>query len=194
MCPAAAFASFLNAIQKPPPFTALLHSALLRWAAMTIFSATEQTEAVSSWLGSVNTQEWLVDRPIKIGITILIGLVANWLLRKSITKAAQININKKPSKISSVLPLRGKANNKTSEALSATQEQRRQSRMLTLAAVGLSICCLSCDLGVGRPGGSYVLGDQCHPDRGVGRRRRRGSWFWRPVSGQKLFIWCLYAH
>nr|WP_071307706.1 hypothetical protein [Corynebacterium pseudotuberculosis] len=79
---------------------------------MTTFSATEQTETVSSWLGSINTQEWLVERPIQIGVTILIGLIANWLLRKSITKAAQININKKPTKISSVLPLRGKANNK----------------------------------------------------------------------------------
>lgn len=105
---------------------------------MTIFSATEQTESVSSWLGSVNTQEWLIDKPIQIGITILIGLIANWLLRKAITKAAHININKKPSKISSVLPLRGKTANKSSEALSATQEQRRQSRMLTLAAVGRS--------------------------------------------------------
>ncbi|WP_230624659.1 mechanosensitive ion channel family protein [Corynebacterium pseudotuberculosis] len=101
---------------------------------MTTFSATEQTETVSSWLGSINTQEWLVERPIQIGVTILIGLIANWLLRKSITKAAQININKKPTKISSVLPLRGKANNKRPRR----SAQRRQSRMLTLAAVGRS--------------------------------------------------------
>ncbi|MDO4762348.1 MAG: hypothetical protein Q4A31_10555 [Corynebacterium sp.] len=36
-------------------------------------------------------QTWLVDKPLEIGLTLLAAVVIHWLVRKAISKAAQVN-------------------------------------------------------------------------------------------------------
>ncbi|MBP3088197.1 mechanosensitive ion channel family protein [Corynebacterium sp. sy017] len=90
-----------------------------------------------TWWESEKAQEWLVDKPISIVLTLLTALVLHWVLGKLINKAAQININKKPARVALSLFERT-GSDSAGHALSATQEQRRQSRIRTLAAVGRS--------------------------------------------------------
>ncbi|CAB0757479.1 mechanosensitive ion channel [Corynebacterium diphtheriae] len=97
-------------------------------------SAINSTE---SWLHSPMAQDWLIERPIRIALTLVVAIVLNWALRKAITKAADANIRKPRLAISNPI-IKRKRNNAASEALTATQEQRRQARIRTLAAVGRS--------------------------------------------------------
>lgn len=93
----------------------------------------------ASWITSEEVQSWLVHKPLEILGTLLVALILHWALRKLIAKAADINIKKKPTRALSLVRSRGKeGTGRAAQALSDTQEQRRQARVRTLAAVGKS--------------------------------------------------------
>ncbi|KQB84777.1 mechanosensitive ion channel family protein [Corynebacterium lowii] len=104
-------------------------------------TAQQAVETVSNWWDSELAQKWLIDTPISIGITLLVAIVAHWVLRRLIDKFAQHNmqstatlnrLGRKPrAEQDEELPPRVAAMNKV-------QEKRRQSRVKTLAQVGKS--------------------------------------------------------
>ncbi|MBC3185019.1 mechanosensitive ion channel family protein [Corynebacterium sp. zg-331] len=104
-------------------------------------TAQQTVETVSNWWDSELARTWLIDRPISIGITLLVAVVAHWALRRLIDKFAQHNL-------SSAAPLgrlarKGRAAESEElparvAALNKVQEKRRQSRVKTLAQVGKS--------------------------------------------------------
>ena len=58
-------------------------------------SETTPQEAVDNLTGlweNETTQAWLVDKPIRVAIILLIALVGHWLLRRLITKLADNSI------------------------------------------------------------------------------------------------------
>src|SRR5699024_11855245 len=79
---------------------------------------------VSSWWPDPNTREWLINRPIAIGITIVVALILQWILRRVINKLAQSSIEKKGSRSNPIskIGIPG-ANNKKQKA---TQEKQPQ--------------------------------------------------------------------
>ena len=62
--------------------------------------ATEAATAAAHWLSSDTAQTWLVEKPLEIVGTLLVALILDRVLRKLISKAADININKRPTRIS----------------------------------------------------------------------------------------------
>ncbi|MCK2199135.1 mechanosensitive ion channel family protein [Corynebacterium callunae] len=106
-------------------------------------------EDVSSWWDDPTTKEWLIDKPISIAVTIMVALIAHWILRKLITKAVERGANRmgeqeKPKKPSLIRTPFGRSSSQTEEipldvqVLRRSQEQRRQARIRTLGAVGKS--------------------------------------------------------
>lgn len=73
-------------------------------------------------------ESWLVDKPIEIGLTLISALLLHWILRKLITRAAELNIRNHLAK----LPIGRK---EEPDVLAATREMRRQARVRTLAVV-----------------------------------------------------------
>ncbi|MFR9871972.1 mechanosensitive ion channel family protein, partial [Corynebacterium striatum] len=98
-------------------------------------NAEQAVETVTGFWKNETTQSWLVDKPIRIAIILLIALVAHWLLRRLITKLADNSIKNGRLK-SQVRPRRKVAKQDT--ALAKTHEARRVSRLQTLASVGRS--------------------------------------------------------
>ncbi|AMO92254.1 mechanosensitive ion channel protein MscS [Corynebacterium sp. HMSC08C04] len=101
-------------------------------------SETTPQEAVDNLTGlweNETTQAWLVDKPIRVAIILLIALVGHWLLRRLITKLADNSIKNGRLK-SQIRPRRKAAKQET--ALSKSHEARRVSRLQTLASVGRS--------------------------------------------------------
>lgn len=103
-------------------------------------TAQQAVETVSNWWDSELAQKWLIEAPISIGVTLLVAVLAHWLLRRLIDKFAQHNLN-------STVPLKriGRKGRGPQEEVSArmaaineVQEKRRQSRIKTLAQVGKS--------------------------------------------------------
>ncbi|WPF65650.1 MULTISPECIES: mechanosensitive ion channel family protein [unclassified Corynebacterium] len=104
-------------------------------------TAQQTVETVSNWWDSELARTWLIDNPISIGITLLVAVVAHWVLRRLIDKFAQHNMNnsaplnrlgrKTRAEQPEEVPARVAAMNKV-------QEKRRQSRVKTLAQVGKS--------------------------------------------------------
>lgn len=104
-------------------------------------TAQQTVETVSNWWDSELARTWLIDRPISIGITLLVAVVAHWVLRRLIDKFAQHNL-------STAAPLNrlGRKGRPAQPeevparvaAMNQVQEKRRQSRVKTLAQVGKS--------------------------------------------------------
>ncbi|MCH6196917.1 mechanosensitive ion channel family protein [Corynebacterium mastitidis] len=103
-------------------------------------TAQQAVETVSNWWDSELAQKWLIEAPISIGVTLLVAILAHWLLRRLIDKFAQHNLN-------STVPLKriGRKGRGPQQEVSArmaaineVQEKRRQSRIKTLAQVGKS--------------------------------------------------------
>ena len=102
---------------------------------------------VSSWWSDPNTREWLINRPIAIGIIIVVALILQWILRRVINKLAQSSIEKKGSRSNPIskIGIPG-ANNKKQKAkqekqlqsIDKSRENRRVSRIKTLANVARS--------------------------------------------------------
>lgn len=98
---------------------------------------------VNEWWQDPTTREWLIQKPLEILATIIVALLAHWLLRRGIDKLADRHINSKMKKPK--LPARkGKKAEDPEEipphvqAMNRAQNDRRKSRIRTLAAVGKS--------------------------------------------------------
>ncbi|BAU96788.1 small conductance mechanosensitive channel MscS2 [Corynebacterium suranareeae] len=97
---------------------------------------------VSSWWDNPLTQDWLIDKPISIAITLVVAFFAHWLLRKLITKAVERGVKTPPK--AEMPRIFGRGGAKKEEIppevviMRKTQEQRRQARIRTLGAVGKS--------------------------------------------------------
>lgn len=110
----------------------------------------EAVDNVSNWWNDPLTREWLIERPIRIAIIILIALIAHWISRRIIRKLADASIKNGGSKRPGVPRLK-KGSKKAAPAEQAredipqeilaaekTRENRRISRIKTLANVGRS--------------------------------------------------------
>ena len=60
---------------------------------------------VTSWWENDLVQQWLIDVPISLGITLVVAIVAHWALRRLIDRLAESNIERKPRKKSHLLPI-----------------------------------------------------------------------------------------
>ena len=52
-------------------------------------TATDTVTAVNSWWSNPDTRAWIVEKPLKILLIILIALVLHWLSRRLIDKLAR---------------------------------------------------------------------------------------------------------
>lgn len=100
----------------------------------------EAVNAVTSWWDNPVTQEWLIAKPVTILIILVVAGLAHWALRRFVERLARKNIHGggRPLKISRALSRRGRVEEEISEQVQAmrdSQEQRRQSRVRTLAGV-----------------------------------------------------------
>ncbi|MBK4162328.1 mechanosensitive ion channel [Corynebacterium macginleyi] len=100
----------------------------------------DAVESVSSFWKDENVQLWLIERPIRIGLIIILAVIAHWALRHLINRLAKNSIKaatlKKPSLIRTKS---GEAREgQPNETLRETREARRASRIKTLADVGRS--------------------------------------------------------
>lgn len=103
-------------------------------------SLDEAVDRATHWWDSDVAQEWLIQKPISIGVTLLIAAVVHWLLRRIIAKFARKNIAQ-PLRTDIFRRRKSPAANTFSHrdlGLNRAQEERRQSRVKTLAAVGQS--------------------------------------------------------
>ncbi|QGU08099.1 Moderate conductance mechanosensitive channel YbiO precursor [Corynebacterium occultum] len=103
----------------------------------------ESVSEATDWWQQPTTQEWLIQKPIEILLTIIVALVMHWLARRGIDKLARRNINARfkaprlPGKL-------GRRPNAPEEipphvaAMNRAHEDRRKARIRTLAAVGKS--------------------------------------------------------
>ncbi len=103
----------------------------------------EAVDAVNTWWDNPATREWLIDKPIEIGITLLAALIAHWGLRRLIDRLARrsVSVHKKLPSFPVPFGRRGQEEEEASaqvEAIRRAQEGRRQARVRTLADVGKS--------------------------------------------------------
>lgn len=89
----------------------------------------EAVTGVTSWWNDPETQDILIQRPLKILLIIVVALVLNWLARSIIHRATRRGIERTPL-------LASEAENTPQYR---AQEARRQQRMRTLGNVGRSV-------------------------------------------------------
>lgn len=89
----------------------------------------EAVTGVTSWWNDPETQDILIQRPLKILLIIVVALVLNWLARRIIHRATRRGIER--------TPLLASEAEDTSQY--RAQEARRQQRMRTLGNVGRSV-------------------------------------------------------
>ncbi|WP_293770990.1 mechanosensitive ion channel family protein [uncultured Corynebacterium sp.] len=107
---------------------------------------TDAVDAVTAWWESDTAQAWLVDRPIHVAIVLLVAFVAHWALRHLINRVANQAIKQGLSRVP--LPQLGSRSSRSHrqlknaaaqvEALERAHEDRRVSRIKTLAGVSRS--------------------------------------------------------
>lgn len=88
-----------------------------------------QSQSLSSWWNQPSTQEWLINRPLQIGIILLIALIANWVLRRVTHKITQHVVNTQP-RLPALGPLRV-----GEKAPVDSPDPRREARIRTLGTV-----------------------------------------------------------
>ena len=118
----------------------MMNTQFLASAASTKDSA---VESVSSFWNDEKVQSWLIERPIRIAIILILAIIAHWLLHRVINKVAENSI--KSSGLDKQR-LRGKLKGRAhrpelsqqEEAMRQTRETRRASRIKTLAGVARS--------------------------------------------------------
>lgn len=108
-------------------------------------ASTTAVNTVSNWWGDEQIRSWVVERPVKIVIILLIAVIAQWVLRRIINQLAA-KASKTPSGATIPrLPRGPKATKAEREeesrqqaAMNRSQENRRKSRIKTLAGVSKS--------------------------------------------------------
>lgn len=94
---------------------------------------------------TVVAREWLVDKPIAIGITLVVAFLVHWILVRLINKFARHHLDLK-KKVTTLPIISGVVRTEAQQieddarakAMAESREQRRQSRITTLAAVSKS--------------------------------------------------------
>lgn len=115
---------------------------------LTVLASSTSTTAVntvSNWWEDEQIRSWVVERPVKIAIILLIAVIAQWALRRIINQLAA-KASKTPSGATIPrLPRGPKATKAEREeesrqqaAMNRSQENRRKSRIKTLAGVSKS--------------------------------------------------------
>ena len=89
----------------------------------------EAVTGVTSWWNDPETQDILIQRPLKILLIIVVALVLNWLARRIIHRATRRGIERTPLLASEA----------EDTPQYRAQEARRQQRMRTLGNVGRSV-------------------------------------------------------
>ncbi|APT92049.1 mechanosensitive ion channel protein MscS [Corynebacterium phocae] len=105
----------------------------------------EAVNHVNNWWQSDWTQTWLIERPISIALIVLIALIAHWLLRRIIRKAAAKASRADGIRRSLTKPLKPSSAERPARDYSAevalqakARESRRVARIQTLASVASS--------------------------------------------------------
>lgn len=109
-------------------------------------SATEAVDNVSSWWSNPTTQEWLINRPIAIGVVIIVAAIVHWLSRRLINRLSQSFIDKNTGgNPLNRIPVPGVINKRQKQkqekqlaAMDKARDNRRISRIKTLANVARS--------------------------------------------------------
>ena len=118
----------------------MMNTQFLASAASTTDSA---VESVSSFWNDEKVQSWLIERPIRIAIILILAIIAHWLLRRVINKVAENSIKSSGLDKQRLRgKFKGRANraelSQQEEAMRQTRETRRASRIKTLAGVARS--------------------------------------------------------
>lgn len=93
----------------------------------------QAVDNVSNWWNNPDTQDLLVQRPLKILLILAVALVLSWLAKRIINRATRQVIERKP------LISRGDTEDSFQ---TRSQEARRQQRMKTLGNVGRSVAAI----------------------------------------------------
>lgn len=109
-------------------------------------AASEAVDNVTRWWQNEDMQQWLIARPIKIVVILILAVLAQWVCRRIISKLASKARNTaspvaKSRKVSLTPASRSVVDKEQTEQMSAidrAKENRRQSRITTLAGVGKS--------------------------------------------------------
>ncbi|MGV0353091.1 mechanosensitive ion channel family protein [Corynebacterium confusum] len=115
---------------------------------LTVLASSTSTTAVntvSNWWEDEQIRSWVVERPVKIAIILLIAVIAQWALRRIINQLAA-KASKTPSGATIPRLPRGPKTTKAEReeesrqqaAMNRSQENRRKSRIKTLAGVSKS--------------------------------------------------------
>ncbi|WIM69057.1 mechanosensitive ion channel family protein [Corynebacterium breve] len=97
-------------------------------------SVDDAVNSVSAWWQNPLTKEWIVERPLKILLILVIATILDWVARRIIRRAAQHNIDNQGR----AFPMMRKRTGDEATALQQAQEERRKQRVKTLAQVGKS--------------------------------------------------------
>lgn len=120
------------------------------FADATVLASASPSQAVAdvtNWWADPATKEWLIERPIKIGIIIIVALILHWVSRRVINKLAKSSIEKKGTHSNPInkIGLPGALSKKQKDkqekqlrSIDKSRENRRISRIKTLAAVAAS--------------------------------------------------------
>ena len=117
-----------------------MNTQFLASAASTTDSA---IESVSNFWNDEKVQSWLIERPIRIAIILILAIIAHWLLHRVINKVAENSIKSSGLDKQRLRgKFKGRANrpelSQQEEAMRQTRETRRASRIKTLAGVARS--------------------------------------------------------
>ena len=120
------------------------------FADATVLASASPSQAVAdvtNWWADPATKEWLIERPIKIGVIIIVALILHWVSRRVINKLAKSSIEKKGTRSNPInkIGLPGALSKKQKDkqekqlrSIDKSRENRRISRIKTLAAVATS--------------------------------------------------------
>lgn len=97
-------------------------------------SVNDAVDSVNTWWDDPATRDWLIERPLKVLAVIVLALVAHWIVRRLINRAARHNIEK----FGGGFAMLRRREHKELTASQKAQEARRQQRVRTLANVGRS--------------------------------------------------------
>lgn len=120
------------------------------FADATVLASASPSQAVAdvtNWWADPATKEWLIERPIKIGVIIIVALILHWVSRRVINKLAKSSIEKKGTHSNPInkIGLPGALSKKQKDkqekqlrSIDKSRENRRISRIKTLATVATS--------------------------------------------------------
>ncbi|STC68683.1 mechanosensitive ion channel family protein [Corynebacterium pilosum] len=97
-------------------------------------SVDDAVGSVNEWWNNPVTQEWVIERPLKIVVILVVAAIIHWILVRVINRAARHNINSGGSNF----PIFFRSNSDEQNAQQEAQEERRKQRVKTLASVGRS--------------------------------------------------------